>query len=229
MSQTINNKPVIPWIIDARFRVNELAELSGTIYRNVTGVNTDPSLNDGNWSTDVGTGGSGGSGTTIKEPQKFNPSAGDVTAGFTVVNLSSNNSVAFVTVNGQTLNSDEYSLAADVLTVTPDNGFVGITSEVLVFQHSFSSLELGIKGNYVSKSANYTILESDYIIECTANSFDLTLADESTVGAGAAFIIKNTGDGIVTLLGVIDGVTNMTISKPVSLTIVSNGVSYIIV
>jgi len=51
---------------------------------------------------------------------------------------------------------------------------------------------------YVEKTANYTLTSSDYTVNCTANSFTVTLP--TAVGiAGRAFEITNTGNGIITL------------------------------
>jgi len=51
---------------------------------------------------------------------------------------------------------------------------------------------------YVAKTANYTLTISDYIVECTANSFNITLP--TAVGiAGRVYYIDNSGAGTITL------------------------------
>lgn len=75
--------------------------------------------------------------SSILAPQLFNPDVGQVTADTGDFTLSSTNSVAFVSINGQVLDDSEHSLVGAVLTVFPDNGFNDITDELLVFQHSF--------------------------------------------------------------------------------------------
>lgn len=51
---------------------------------------------------------------------------------------------------------------------------------------------------YVAKTANYTATDADYTIDCTANSFTITLP--TAVGIqGRIYIIKNTGAGTITL------------------------------
>ena len=182
MSETINNKPVRAWEIGVRFRVNELAEKEGTSYRNITGFNSDPALQLGDWTQDVsgGTGSSGGA--VIKEPQKTNPDAADVIAGFLTFLLSSNNSIAFVSVNGSVLDAPEYNLAGDTITVTPNGGFAATSDEVLVFQNEFNGAS-GVKGNYIKKTAVYVMSFQDYIVECNG-TFDVTLPIPDGTDAG---------------------------------------------
>lgn len=50
----------------------------------------------------------------------------------------------------------------------------------------------------VQKSADYTLLTTDYTVECTANSFNITLP--TAVGHTRVYNIKNTGSGVVTVL-----------------------------
>lgn len=63
---------------------------------------------------------------------------------------------------------------------------------------------------YAAKTANYTVLGADIstVIDCTANSFTLTLTAPATLGASWTFYPKNTGTGIVAITpasGQIDG------------------------
>ena len=53
---------------------------------------------------------------------------------------------------------------------------------------------------YAAKTANYTMINTDYQIECTANTFIISLP--TSVGiAGKVYSIKNTGTGIITVDG----------------------------
>ncbi len=84
---------------------------------------------------------------------------------------------------------------------------------------------------FTQKSAAYTILSTDYIIEATANTFTLTLP--TAVGiAGKEFKIKNSGAGVITIDGngaeTIDGDLTKTLTQYEALTIASNGTNYII-
>jgi hypothetical protein len=85
---------------------------------------------------------------------------------------------------------------------------------------------------YVAKTATYAILSSDYTIDCTANTFTVTLP--TAVGiAGRVFNIKNSGAGIITLdttsSQTIDGLTSQTINAPNTITVQSTGANWIII
>ena len=86
--------------------------------------------------------------------------------------------------------------------------------------------------NYNVKDANYTLTENDGTIECTANTFTLTLP--TAVGiAGRVYVIKNTGSGIVTIdadgTETIDDELTQSISKYESLFLQSNGTNWVII
>jgi hypothetical protein len=78
----------------------------------------------------AGTAGSGG----IQPPQRFNPDAGEVAADAADFTLAGPEAVYIVTLNGQVLDDDQYSLLASVLTVTPTLGFFSTSDIVLVYQ-----------------------------------------------------------------------------------------------
>jgi len=86
---------------------------------------------------------------------------------------------------------------------------------------------------FVSKTANYTILLTDSTINCTANSFTVTLP--TAVGiAGQAFNIKNSGTGVITIATTssqtIDEYLSAAIILPqyTNLTVMSNGSNWLI-
>jgi hypothetical protein len=169
---------------------------------------------------------------SILPPQLFNP---DVTAVSTNTDdyvLSFSNKVAFVTINGKVIDDAEYSLSTSTLTVTPINGFSDTDDEVLVFQHVFATGATGASFSYTSKTSNYAVLESDYYVECTSNSFNVTLPDPATVGAGKTFSIKNSGSGIIDVIAELD---EFTVGVPLqleqydSVTVASNNTKYITV
>jgi hypothetical protein len=91
-------------------------------------------------------------------------------------------------VSGCGWDSDTNSCTGTVNTCvgTYDNGFRW-------YAHS---LERGL--NYVAKTANYTITDIDDVVDCTANSFTLTLPD-ATLNNGKQYNLKNTGAGTITL------------------------------
>jgi hypothetical protein len=56
----------------------------------------------------------------------------------------------------------------------------------------------GATFNYVAKTSTYSISSTDYLIDCTANTFTVTLP--SAVGiTGRVYVIKNSGTGVVTV------------------------------
>jgi hypothetical protein len=85
---------------------------------------------------------------------------------------------------------------------------------------------------YISKTANYTTTTSDNVIECTANSFIITLY--TAIGnTGRELNIKNTGNGIITIDGngsqTIDGELTIEIGQYQNVRLVSNGANWIII
>lgn len=94
------------------------------------------------------------------------------------------------------------------------------------------SLERGL--NYVEKTANYTITDIDDIVNCTANSFTLTLPSAS-LNNGKQYSLKNTGSGTITLNTTsgqtIDGNASgtLTLTPADSLTVMSNNSNWIII
>ena len=188
---------------------------------------------------ELGSGSGTGSGavtnnySSILAPQLFNPDSTGVTAETDTFTLSSDKSVAIVTVNGQTIDDSEYSLSGTTLTVTPDNGFTSTSDEVLVFQHTFAVSATGFSTAYTAVSATYTVLATDSIVNCTANTFTVTLPSAATVGSGVQFTIKNSGTGVITVDGdgteTIDGTLTKTLAQYDSITIASDGVNFIII
>lgn len=95
---------------------------------------------------------------------------------------------------------------------------------------------VGIWG-YIAKTANYTATVTDYTIDCTANSFTVTLptagASVTGVPAGRVYIIKNSGAGIITLATTssqtVDGTTPPTILAGGKLIVQSTGTNWIII
>lgn len=85
--------------------------------------------------------------------------------------------------------------------------------------------------DYVAKTANYTITNIDKIVDCTANSFTVTLP--TAIGIqGQEFHIKNSGAGIITIAATssqtIDGDLSVQIIAGEALYVVSNGSNWLI-
>lgn len=88
------------------------------------------------------------------------------------------------------------------------------------------------KSAYVAKTATYTITNADCQIECTANTFTVTLP--TAVGiTGQEFAIKNSGAGLITVAcdgsEEIDGSATQVLSQYDNLVVRSNGADWIIV
>ena len=83
--------------------------------------------------------------------------------------------------------------------------------------------------SFVQKSAAYTLTDSDTIIECTANSFTITIP--TAVGiSGRTYTIDNSGTGDITLAfnGAehLNGVTSPVIYTDEVFIIYSNGTNW---
>jgi hypothetical protein len=85
---------------------------------------------------------------------------------------------------------------------------------------------------YIEKTANYTLKPSDGIVNCTANSFTITLPSASGM-AGKPYIVTNSGTGTITVLpnGIekIAGMSRQIVDPGNSMSIVSTGAGWIIV
>lgn len=86
---------------------------------------------------------------------------------------------------------------------------------------------------FTNRTATYTVDNTDCVVNCTANTFTVTLP--TAVGCeGQYFIIKNSGTGVITVDGngaeTIDGASNKILAVQYeSMTIISNGANWIIV
>jgi hypothetical protein len=94
--------------------------------------------------------------------------------------------------------------------------------------HSSSGLSL----SYVAKTTTYTILASDYTVDCTG-TFTITLPSSVGIG-GRIYIIKNSGSGTITIAcagaETIDGSTTKTMSTQYGVTKVqSTGANWIVI
>lgn len=86
---------------------------------------------------------------------------------------------------------------------------------------------------YIAKTANYTATTADSLIDCTSNTFTVTLY--TAVGnSGRQLVIKNSGTGIITIDGnaseTIDGQLTFVLGEQYdSITIRSDGANWIII
>lgn len=99
--------------------------------------------------------------------------------------------VSFTTANGVSAVVTNPTTIPDI-TVTLGN----ITpSSVVTGELTATSVTAG----YVAKVANYTLTDANYTVECTANSFNITLPTAIGI-TGRLYNIKNTGAGVITIL-----------------------------
>lgn len=86
---------------------------------------------------------------------------------------------------------------------------------------------------FTNQTSNYTIDNTDCVVNCTANTFTVTLP--TAVGLeGQYFIIKNRGTGYITVDAdgseTIDGLQNKILAiQNESITVISDGSNWIIV
>lgn len=170
--------------------------------------------------------------SSILAPQLFNPDAGGVSTNTDDFTLSSANSVALVTHNGQVLDDSEYSLASTILTVTPDTGFSDTADEVLVYQHSFATTAQGFMTTYRAVTTTDTATAADHILDCTG-TFTQTLFSAASL-AGKEIVVKNSGTGTITVDGsgsetIDDGLTATLSSQYESISLISDGTNWIII
>jgi hypothetical protein len=92
----------------------------------------------------------------------------------------------------------------------------------------------GVIFPYVAKTADYVLTINDYTVNCTANSFNITLPTAVNV-AGLVYNIKNSGTGVITLLTTssqtIDGNASgaLTLNQYENLTVQSDGANWMII
>jgi hypothetical protein len=129
-----------------------------------------------------------------------------------------------------------YSFQSGTLKTTASQFAMEVSSEGQIFyspaasQRNFVAL-----WGYVAKTANYTATVTDYTIDCTANSFTVTLptagASVTGVPAGRVYVIKNSGAGTITIATTssqtVDGTTPPTIAAGGKLILQSTGSNWI--
>jgi hypothetical protein len=126
---------------------------------------------------------------------------------------------------GTTANDGTGDALRDAMVKTNDN-FTELYAKDVI-------LEGGGISNYVSATSTYTLTTTDYTVNCTTNSFTVTLP--TAVGiAGKIYVIKNSGTGTITVDGngtqTIDGSLTAVLSTQYeSITIQSTGTNFIII
>lgn len=131
--------------------------------------------------------------------------------------------------------SDQLSIQNAIFgTGNTGTGTTASTGKIGIFAPApNSSLQVtgSMSQNYVAKTANYTLDGTDYLVDCTANSFTVTLP--TAVGiTGRIYIIKNTGTATIITMATtssqtIDGTTPPTITTLTPLRVMSDGANWI--
>lgn len=91
----------------------------------------------------------------------------------------------------------------------------------------------GVKYSVATASANFTLNDDNHVLNCTANTFTVTLPTAGAGRTGKQYIIKNSGTGIITVdpngAETIDGDATITLNQYESITIISNGTNWMII
>ena len=122
---------------------------------------------------------------------------------------------------------------------TPEDGAMEYHSSHLYFTIGSTRYQLDQQAGtlpmpYVAKTAAYTIVNTDYLIDCTSGTYAITLPTAASI-TGKVFIIKNSGTGVITinttssqtLDGTASGVITMTQYDVIK--VMSNGTNWIII
>lgn len=114
---------------------------------------------------------------------------------------------------------------------TPTNGDIRQNSSGYMFNFSggFGRL-MGMP--YIAKTANYTTTLNDFTVDCTSNTFTVTLLT-AVANSGTVFVIKNSGTGTITVATTssqtIDGVSTLTLTQGQSRWIQSDNANWKII
>ncbi len=75
-----------------------------------------------------------------------------------------------------------------------------VMGQNIVISTKDTSITISANSNYTAQTADYTATYTDYVINCTANSFTVTLPSATGKG-GKTYKIKNNGAGTITMAG----------------------------
>lgn len=140
-----------------------------------------------------------------------------------------------------TLTSTSKGFLPPRMTTAERDAIVSPATGLVIYNTTVNSLQLyngsnwstlGIVNSYSEKSANYTITNEDNTINCTANTFTVTLP--TAVGiTGKKYTITNTGSGIITLATTssqtIQGELTQLIYKNETFDVMSTGSNWIVI
>lgn len=124
----------------------------------------------------------------------------------------------------------------DILT-TQKNGVVAINGIQRLLGDFLTliqpALGAALKVKYIAISGTYSVKTTDCVIDCTANTFTVTLPTAAGI-QGQVFFIKNSGTGVVTLAAAggefIDGAATQILSvRYTSLSVISTNTGWSII
>jgi hypothetical protein len=108
----------------------------------------------------------------------------------------------------------------------------GLGNEIAKITGTDFKFERSVMRSIISTAAAYLVDDVYQIINCTANTFTVTLPTAIGIG-GREYTIKNSGSGVITVDGdgaeTIDGSATRTLNQYDSLTIVSDGTNWIVI
>jgi len=134
-----------------------------------------------------------------------------------------------IVANSKTISELTPKVTIDETEVIPISGEESITVEQIV---DLAKVSGTITTAYDFKSDNYTLTENDSTIECTTNSFTITLPTSIGI-SGKIYYIKNTGSGTITIdangTETIDNELTQTITQWDSIVLQSNGINWVII
>ena len=125
------------------------------------------------------------------------------------------------------------SYTGDTGTAIPVGNQLKIEGDVNITTTANSNVvTISSASSVTSVNTTYTAQESDYFINCTANTFAVTLPAAASL-SGKQYQIKNTGSGTITIDGngteTIDGDLTQTLAQDESMTLICDGSNWFII
>lgn len=121
--------------------------------------------------------------------------------------------------------------AANILSI---NIVAAAIASVITAANNIGAIILAAAGvvTYKQKAADYQLLVTDTVVELTGGSHTFTLPDLTLCAAGKAFVLKNSGAGVLTWATTsaqtVDGAVSGTLAQYQALSIYGNGANAII-
>lgn len=133
----------------------------------------------------------------------------------------------------QTLNGSTITLLSDSTNTLSTISLInGATTRISSDSAGRVKLVGSLTLSYIAKTGTYTATDTDYAIDCTSGTFNLTLPT-AVAKAGRVFIVKNSGAGTITVdttsAQTIDGAASVSLSVQYQRVVVmSDGANWII-